>query len=51
MAPIAEPGKKVGVRDLINGGLLQCVEAATLGMPFEVDYMRKLTCSPSRTRA
>lgn len=29
-------GKTVGPRDLLNGGLLQCVEAATLGMPFEV---------------
>lgn len=34
--PVGQPGKKVGFRDLINGGLLQCVEAATLGMPFEV---------------
>lgn len=34
--PAAQPGKKVGARDLLNGGILQCVEAATLGMPFEV---------------
>lgn len=34
--PPTTPGKKVGPRDLVNGGLLQCVEAATLGMPFEV---------------
>ncbi|KAF1334842.1 hypothetical protein FI667_g1580, partial [Globisporangium splendens] len=34
--PAAQPGKKVGARDLVNGGILQCVEAATLGMPFEV---------------
>ncbi|TMW56359.1 hypothetical protein Poli38472_006369 [Pythium oligandrum] len=34
--PAAQPGKKVGPRDLLNGGILQCVEAATLGMPFEV---------------
>lgn len=36
MSPPAPAGKKVGPRDLLNGGLLQCVEAATLGMPFEV---------------
>lgn len=29
-------GKNVSARDLVNGGILQCVEAATLGMPFEV---------------
>lgn len=27
---------KAGWKDLVNGGILQCVEAATLGMPFEV---------------
>lgn len=36
MSPPPASGKKVGPRDLVNGGLLQCVEAATLGMPFEV---------------
>jgi len=36
MAPIASAGGKVGLQDLVNGALLQCVEAATLGMPFEV---------------
>nr|CCA15079.1 Mitochondrial Carrier (MC) Family putative [Albugo laibachii Nc14] len=31
------PGRKnASPRDLMNGGVLQCVEAATLGMPFEV---------------
>eukprot|EP01068_Selenidium_serpulae_P009607 Selendium_serpulae@DN5273_c0_g1_i1.p1 len=25
-----------GWKDLVNGGVLQCIEAATLGMPFEV---------------
>jgi hypothetical protein len=36
MSPPPTSGKKVGPRDLVNGGLLQCLEAATLGMPFEV---------------
>lgn len=36
MSPVPQNGKKVGARDLVNGGILQCVEAATLGMPFEV---------------
>jgi hypothetical protein len=34
--PANQSGKNVGFRDLVNGGILQCVEAATLGMPFEV---------------
>uniref|UniRef100_A0A0G4ICQ9 Mitochondrial carrier protein n=1 Tax=Chromera velia CCMP2878 TaxID=1169474 RepID=A0A0G4ICQ9_9ALVE len=33
MAPQGKPGDW---RDLVNGAVLQCVEAATLGMPFEV---------------
>lgn len=33
MAPIQSGG---GWKDLVNGGALQCLEAATLGMPFEV---------------
>lgn len=36
MSPPPQSGKKVGARDLVNGGVLQCIEAATLGMPFEV---------------
>jgi len=34
MAPAAPGGK--GVKDLRNGAVLQCIEAATLGMPLEV---------------
>eukprot|EP01036_Dinobryon_divergens_P009111 gene9111-12184_t len=30
------PSKSASPKDLVVGGLLQCVEAATLGMPFEV---------------
>lgn len=33
MAPQAGDG---GWRDLRNGAVLQCIEAATLGLPFEV---------------
>jgi len=36
MAPTPSKGGQVSLRDLANGALLQCVEAATLGMPFEV---------------
>ncbi|OQR83879.1 Mitochondrial Carrier (MC) Family [Achlya hypogyna] len=36
MSPQPKSAKNVGIRDLVNGGILQCVEAATLGMPFEV---------------
>ena len=28
--------KKAGASDLLTGGALQCMEAATLGLPFEV---------------
>ena len=28
--------KKLEAKNLIKGGVLQCAEAATLGMPFEV---------------
>jgi hypothetical protein len=34
--PPVQSGKKVGARDLVNGAILQCIEAASLGMPFEV---------------
>jgi len=30
------PAKSTSPKDLLNGAILQCVEAATLGMPFEV---------------
>jgi len=30
------PAKSMDPRDLLNGAILQCLEAATLGMPFEV---------------
>mmetsp|Transcript_21479 Transcript_21479/g.47167 ORF Transcript_21479/g.47167 Transcript_21479/m.47167 type:complete len:281 (-) Transcript_21479:312-1154(-) len=30
------PAKSMDPKDLLNGAVLQCVEAATLGMPFEV---------------
>jgi len=30
------PAKSADPKDLVNGAVLQCVEAATLGMPFEV---------------
>lgn len=33
---MAHGGGGGGWKDLANGALLQCVEAATLGMPFEV---------------
>jgi len=33
MAPL---GKNASPQDLFNGAVLQCVEAATLGMPLEV---------------
>ena len=33
MAPL---GKNASPQDLLNGAVLQCVEAATLGMPLEV---------------
>ncbi|RHZ21483.1 hypothetical protein DYB37_000127 [Aphanomyces astaci] len=36
MSPHPKSAKNVGFRDLVNGGGLQCLEAATLGMPFEV---------------
>lgn len=30
------PAASANPRDLLNGAILQCIEAATLGMPFEV---------------
>lgn len=30
------PAKSMNAKDLLSGGVLQCVEAATLGLPFEV---------------
>jgi len=33
---MAHGGGGGGWRDLANGAFLQCLEAATLGMPFEV---------------
>jgi len=33
---MAPSGNNAGYKDLLLGGFLQCVEAATLGMPFEV---------------
>lgn len=36
MAPTQQQSGQAGWRDLRNGAILQCVEAATLGMPFEV---------------
>eukprot|EP00922_Rhytidocystis_sp_ex-Travisia-forbesii_P039288 GHVS01058454.1.p1 GENE.GHVS01058454.1~~GHVS01058454.1.p1 ORF type:complete len:284 (+),score=20.47 GHVS01058454.1:207-1058(+) len=36
MSPPPSNGRVLDWKDLVNGGLLQCVEAATLGMPFEV---------------
>lgn len=36
MGAIKKSAKDVGVMDLVNGAVLQCVEAASLGMPFEV---------------
>jgi hypothetical protein len=38
MAP--QQGGNASWRDLRNGALLQCMEAATLGMPFEVHHSR-----------
>eukprot|EP00922_Rhytidocystis_sp_ex-Travisia-forbesii_P039292 GHVS01058460.1.p1 GENE.GHVS01058460.1~~GHVS01058460.1.p1 ORF type:complete len:111 (+),score=9.95 GHVS01058460.1:245-577(+) len=36
MSPPSSNGRVLNWKDLVNGGVLQCVEAATLGMPFEV---------------
>eukprot|EP00922_Rhytidocystis_sp_ex-Travisia-forbesii_P039293 GHVS01058461.1.p1 GENE.GHVS01058461.1~~GHVS01058461.1.p1 ORF type:complete len:284 (+),score=31.62 GHVS01058461.1:383-1234(+) len=36
MSPPSSTGGVLNWKDLVNGGILQCVEAATLGMPFEV---------------
>lgn len=36
MGPQAAPGHKADWRDMALGGFLQCTEAFTLGMPFEV---------------
>ncbi len=33
---VQSTGGKVSAQDLLNGAVLQCIEAATLGMPLEV---------------
>ncbi len=33
---MAPGSKSMNSKDLVTGGILQCVEAATLGLPFEV---------------
>ena len=33
---MAPGGKSLDAKDLLSGGVLQCAEAASLGLPFEV---------------